>query len=97
MNTANMQLEGVYIVLAALLEALIKKSVLTEAELVALLSEVERNIASDRARPAEVRGSNIEAMCFPARFLKSALQSSAQGRTPSFIEIAGRVGLMRGD
>jgi hypothetical protein len=96
MNTANLQLEGVYAVLAALCKALLKKSVFTEAELVSLLSDVERQIASDRSRPLEVRGSNVEAMCFPARFLKSALKASSDGSTPTFAEVVSRISQTRG-
>jgi hypothetical protein len=91
MNTANLQLEGVYVILAALLEALMAKSVLNETELIAILSEVERNILADPSRPVEVRGANVEAMLFPARFLKSALQTSSLGRKPSFAEIVSLI------
>jgi hypothetical protein len=91
MNTANLQLEGVYLVLAALFQALMAKSVFSEAELNALLSEVERNIATDASRPVEVRGSNVEAMRFPARFLKSALFAYSQGKKPSFAEVVSLV------
>jgi hypothetical protein len=97
MNTANLQLEGVYILLTALFQALIKKSILTETELADMLSEVERNIMADRSRPAEVRGSNIEAICFPVRFLNAALRAGGDERKPCFSEIAARVGQSRND
>jgi hypothetical protein len=91
MNTANLQLEGVYALLAALLQALLDKKVLNEDELAGMLAEVEHGITADSGRPAEVRASNIEAMRFPVRFLKSALQASSQGQRPSFAEITARV------
>jgi hypothetical protein len=91
MNTANLQLEGVYAVLAALFQALVDKKVLSENELGLMLSEVERGIAADTARPAEVRPSNIEAMRFPVRFLKTALKASSQGQRPSFAEITAHI------
>ncbi len=95
MNTANLQLDGVYAVLAALFQALSDKAVLSEAEIGALLTDVERRIAGDAGRPAEVRSSNVEAMRFPVRFLKIALQESSQGRSPSFAEVAAQVGQSR--
>lgn len=51
MNTANMQLEGVYAVLAALLHALRDKAILNDAEIDHMLAEVERDIASDSEQP----------------------------------------------
>jgi hypothetical protein len=97
MNTANLQLEGVYAVMAALLRALVDKEVLSEAELGALLTEVERGIASDVDRPAEIRASNVEAMRFPVRFLKLALQSSSKGQHPSFAEITSQIRHLRNE
>lgn len=91
MNTANLQLEGVYAVLAALCQALVDKKVLGEDELGLLLAEVEQGITSGAGRPIEVRSSNVEAMCFPVRFLKSALKVSSQGRRASFAEVTARI------
>lgn len=91
MNTANLQLEGVYIVLVALLEALMAKGQFKRNELVSILGQAERWIASDPSRPSEIRDSNMEAIAFPARFLKTALKASADGRTPSFAEIVALI------
>ncbi|MDR3424302.1 MAG: hypothetical protein P4M13_04385 [Alphaproteobacteria bacterium] len=90
MNTANLQLEGVYAVLAALFQKLLEKNILDEQELGLMLSEVERGIM-DGGRPVEVRSSNVDAMCFPARFLKSALKASSQGQRASFAEVTARI------
>jgi hypothetical protein len=87
MNTANLQLEGVYIVLAALLEALMAKGHFDRNQLISILAEAERGIAVDSSRPAEIRDANVEAIAFPARFLKSALAASSDGRKRSFAEI----------
>ncbi len=91
MNTANLQLEGVYIVLSALIEALIAKGVFQKPELIAILSEVERRIGADRSRPAEIRGANVEAAQFPARFLKSALGVASEGDKPSFADVVSLI------
>lgn len=95
MNTANLQLEGVYAVLASLLQTLRDKSILSEAEIGLMLTEVERNIAADGGRPVEVRASNVEAMRFPARYLRHALQASSQGHKPTFGQIAASIGRER--
>jgi hypothetical protein len=91
MNTANLQLEGVYAVLAALLQTLLDKKVMTGEELGRLLTEVEGAIVADASRPSEVRTSNVEAMCFPIRFLKSSLHASSRGQRPSFAEVTSRI------
>jgi hypothetical protein len=90
MNTANLQLEGVYAVLAALFQKLVEKKILSEVELGVMLTEVERGIV-EAGRPVEVRSSNVDAMCFPARFLKSALKASSQGRRASFAEVTAKI------
>jgi len=94
MNTANMQLEGVYAVLAAFLHALRDKAVLSDAEIDRMLADVERDIASDE-RPAEVRSANVDAMCFPVRFLRTSLRASAQGQRPSFAKVAAQIKQLR--
>jgi len=90
MNTANLQLEGVHAVLAALFLALRDKAVLSDAEIDLMLTEVERGII-DAKRSAEIRTANVEAMCFPARFLKQALRSSSQGQRPSFAQVVALI------
>jgi hypothetical protein len=92
MNTANLQLEGFYVVLAALLEAMCEKGLFQQGELEALLTRVESKLSEDSNRPAEMRDSNIEAICFPVRFLRQALRESSQGSGVSFADVALRVG-----
>jgi len=95
MNTANLQLEGVYAVLAALLTAVRDKGVLNGEEIDRLLSTVETALASDARRPVELRDANVDAICFPARFLKHALRASSEGRAFSFAQLASEVGQMK--
>jgi hypothetical protein len=97
MNTANLQLEGIYTILAALVGALREKGLLNSEELDQLLAGVERSLALDPHRPAELRGANIDAICFPVRFLRLALEASSEGRQLSFAEVAGKVGLTKPD
>jgi hypothetical protein len=92
MNTANLQLEGLYATLVALFGALRDKGLFAEGEIDALLAGVEERLASDRRRPRELRDSNIDAICFPARFLRLALGETAAGADVSFAELVARVG-----
>jgi hypothetical protein len=68
MNTANLQLEGIYAVMAALIGAMREKGLLHDEEIDQLLAGVEKTLASDPDRPAELRGANVDAICFPSRF-----------------------------
>ncbi len=92
MNTANLQLEGLYVVLSSLLISLRDKGVFETGELESLLGQTEERLASDPNRTAQLRDANVEAICFPARYLRQALQTSAQGGSQSFAELATRVG-----
>ncbi len=92
MNTANLQLEGVYAILAALLVAVRDKGILSAEEIDHLLASVETNLVTDQRRPVEMRDANVDAICFPARFLRHALKTSAEGRVFSFAELASEVG-----
>jgi hypothetical protein len=97
MNTANLQLEGIYAVLAAFIGALREKGIFAAEEIDQLLAGVEKSLAADPNRPPELRGANVDAICFPARFLRLALQASSRGEPISFSEVAGRVGLTKPD
>jgi hypothetical protein len=92
MNTANLQLEGLYVVVAALLVAMRDKGIFEAGELDELLAETEAALVADPSRSAEMRGANVEAICFPVRLLRQAVQAPTAGRRPSFMELASRVG-----
>jgi hypothetical protein len=97
MNTANLQLEGVYAVLAALFGTLRDKGVCTNQEIDQLLASVEKALASDPQRPTELRSANVDAISFPVRFLRQALEASSEGRQLSFAQLASRVGQTKPD
>jgi hypothetical protein len=95
MNTANLQLEGLYVILAALLESLREKGIFEHEELEALLARTEARLASDPNRTTQLRDANVEAICFPARYLRQALHASAQGGDQSFMTLATQVGQVK--
>ncbi len=95
MNTANLQLEGLYVVLSALLVTMRDKGVFGAQEIDRLLADTESALVSAPDRPADLRGANVDAICFPVRFLRQALQASSEGRGQSFAQLALRVGQMK--
>jgi hypothetical protein len=97
MNTANLQLEGVYAALAALAAALRAKNLLSEAEIDAAFGEAEKRLAVDSGRPSELREAHVDAICFPLRLLRLANARSAAGQDFSFVSLAAEVGRTKPD
>ena len=92
MNTANLQLEGVYAAIAALMDALRAKNLLSEVEIDEALTKAEHCLAKDPARPAELSAANLDAICFPLRLLRVANARGARGEDCSFTCLAAEVG-----
>jgi len=90
MNTANLQMEGTLLALAALCEALKQKGMLSPAELENALDCAERGVS---ARAAALSVSNVEAIRFPIRFLRVALQRD--GQPLDYSSIAAHIGRAR--
>lgn len=91
MNTANLQLAGLYAAVAAITNALRDKGLLTEAEIEAALRGAETMTERDPLRAEAVSISNVEAICFPIRYLRQANRSGAAGERLTFTEITQRV------
>lgn len=89
MNTANLQLEGLYVTLAALFTALRDKGVLSGEEIAAALGAAEEGILNDRQRD---RPAHADAVLFPLRYLREALERREGDPPPSFTAIAATVG-----
>jgi hypothetical protein len=92
MNTANLQLEGLYTALQSVLCALREKELLTVDEVDRALSEAEAVAGADPRRPTELSGSNREAVLFPIRYLRVANRLCGEGSRPTFSEVATLVG-----
>lgn len=96
MNTANLQLEGLYTVLAALLKTLREKEILSASEIEAALDEAQSAVTSDACRTDALSPANVDAVCFPIRLLKIA--NASGGETPlTFSELATAVGQLKPD
>ena len=90
MNTANLQMEGVLLALAALCAELRRGGALNDEDLGRAFSVAERGAS---ARAASLRNANAEAILFPIRFLRLGLRDGAQAL--DYGSIAAEVGRER--
>jgi len=97
MNPANMQLEGLYVAVAALISVLREKGTVSAQEIEGALRAAEDKLATDPARPTKLPDANLDAICFPLRFLRQANKAASEGRELSFSEIATLVGQTKPD
>ncbi len=97
MNPANLQLEGLYAAVAALMLALREKGALSAQEIEGALRAAEDKISTDPARPTKLSDANRDAICFPVRFLRLANKASSEGQQLSFSELATLVGQTKPD
>jgi hypothetical protein len=93
MNTANLQLEGLYAAVAALMNSLRDKGVLTAEEIDACLAEAEA--VNTGGRRKDISPSNAEAIRFPFRYLRAANGAAAGGKPRSFFDIATEIGMTK--
>ena len=96
MNTANLQLEGLLLAVAALVDALKAKGLVTEADVDAALATAERAATRDPRRPAGLTPANVDAVLFPIRFLRLAA-GDPEGSKRSFSAVASLVGATKPD
>ncbi|CAA0096696.1 Uncharacterised protein [Starkeya nomas] len=90
MNTANLQMEGVLLALAALCDVLKRKDVLNGDEIAAALDRAEKGAS---ARAPGLSEANVEAIRFPIRFLCRAMERD--GDALDYAAIAAGIGRMR--
>ena len=94
MNIANLQLEGLYLVLAALNNALVAKGLMSREEMDLALRVAEETAAADRSSE-DLNQSNRDALAFPARLLRLANNGGSDGQILSFSELAKMVGRLK--
>lgn len=92
MNTANLQLQGLYTVLFELLATLQAKGVLDAGETQAMLRRAEQTAGHDAEQRSEHSLSELEAVLFPIRLLMEAQGASGRGERPGFSVLARQVG-----
>jgi hypothetical protein len=92
MNSANLQLEGLYLAIAAVNEALVDKGLLSRSELETALKRAEQTALGDDRSAENLRSAEREAMAFPARVLRLASEAGSEGEVSTFSDLARRVG-----
>ena len=92
MNTANLQLEGLYLVVASLNNALVRKGLLTREEIDLALRRAEETAIDDDRATEDLSPANRDAIAFPARLLALANRSASAHEIPGFAELARMVG-----
>ena len=95
MNTANLQLERLCVALSSVLGALREKGLLSQDEIDASLAAAEDAVRNDDGRPETLSDSNVEAICFPIRYLRAVNRQAGSGAVPGFSRIASGVGQER--
>lgn len=92
MNTANPQLEGLYLAVAAINRLLIEKGLVSHSEIREALQAAELiALAEDKA--ATVSPSHQKAVAFPIRLLILANEADETGKAADFETLAREVGL----
>jgi hypothetical protein len=91
MNTANLQLEGLYLVVAALNNALVKKGVLSRDEIELALRRAEQTAIGDNRAAEDLSPANRDAVAFPARLLALANRMASTDEISTFSELARMV------
>lgn len=94
MNTANLQLEGLYLSVAALTDLLVRKGVISREDVDGALRSAEQTALTDY-RAEDLRPAHREAVAFPSRFLQLANNSAGGGATPGFGELARLVAQLK--
>ena len=94
MNTANLQLEGLYLALAAMHETLVEKGLVTRGEVGLALRRAEQTALGDY-RTDTLSPAEQDAVAFAPRLLMLANERGADGKPASFSELARAVGLSK--
>jgi hypothetical protein len=92
MNTANLQLEGLYLAVAAINNALVRKGLLSRDEIDQALRRAEDSAIGDERATEELSHAHRDAIAFPARLLALANRSASTDDVPGFAELARMVG-----
>jgi hypothetical protein len=91
MNTANPQLEGLYLAVAAINRLLVDKGVVSHQEIQDALQATERTVLAD-GKPLSVSSSHQKAIAFPIRLLLLANEAHQEGAKFCFEDLAREVG-----
>jgi hypothetical protein len=92
MNTANLQLEGLYLAIAAITNVLVTKGLLTREEVDKALRTAEQGAMTDNRFVEDLSPANRDAIAFPFRLLVLANHMASGESIPPFSQLAKKVG-----
>jgi len=92
MNTANLQLEGLYLAIAAVNNLLVTKGLVSREELDTALRKAEATAIGDDRVVEDMSPANRDAVAFAIRLLQIANHSADEDGTIPFSELARMVG-----
>lgn len=92
MNTANLQLEGLYLAIVAINNLLVTKGVISREDLDTYLGSAEEAALRDSHGETQLSPAHQDAVAFPFRLLRLANNSSDANGTVPFSELARMVG-----
>ena len=95
MNTANLQLEGLYLAIVSINHLLVSKGVVSTSEIDMALRRAEANATGDEHIVEAMSPANRDAVCFPIRLLQLANNSGSGCEISSFSELARMVGVTK--
>ncbi|ODT64835.1 MAG: hypothetical protein ABS75_33945 [Pelagibacterium sp. SCN 63-23] len=96
MNVSNLQLQGLYLAIAAINNALVAKGLLTREEVDMALQRAEQVALGDDRLAEDMSPAGRDAVAFPARLLMLANESASDTEIPAFSELARMVGQTKG-
>ncbi|SMQ66206.1 hypothetical protein SAMN06295905_1422 [Devosia lucknowensis] len=91
MNVANLQLEGLYLAVAAINDLLVRKGVVSREDVDLALRRAEQTALGDY-RTEELSPAERDAVALAARILAAANNGVGDGFVPPFSELARQVG-----
>jgi len=95
MNTANLQLQGLYALVAELLATLQAKGLLDGEETEAMLRRAEQTAGDDAEQRGELSLAEFEAVLFPIRLMMEANRAAERDERLGFSDLARIVGQMK--
>jgi len=95
MNTANLQLEGLYLLVASVCTSLVSKGLLSRDEMEIALRRAEESVKDDTRAQGSLSPANRDAMVFPIRLVRMALNGADETGLQPFSELAKMVGEQR--
>jgi|APThiThiocy_cv2_1041547.scaffolds.fasta_scaffold37219_2 hypothetical protein len=95
MNTANLQLEGLYLAIAAMHETMIAKGLISRQDVDDAMRAAEQTAINDNRSVESLRPAERDALAFPARLLRIANATVSDDGALSFSALARRVGTIK--